>query len=92
MKTNIIWDSWTTLRASILYQDIIDMKFENISGMHPGIVWEHHKGQNITDDDISNALKQRNICKNEIDNLFNQFDFLTVPAAQTTVVPLFDAT
>jgi amidase len=82
MKTNIIWDSWTTLRASILYQDIIDMKFENISGMHPGIVWEHHKGQNITDDDISNALKQRNICKNEIDNLFNKFDFLTLPAAQ----------
>ena len=82
MKTNIIWDSWTTLRASILYQDIIDMKFENISGMHPGIVWEHHKGQNITDDDISNALKQRNICMNEIDNLFNKFDFLTLPAAQ----------
>jgi amidase len=82
MKTNIIWDSWTTLRASILYQDIIDMKFENISEMHPGIVWEHHKGQNITDDDISNALKQRNICMNEIDNLFNKFDFLTLPAAQ----------
>ena len=82
MKTNIIWDSWTTLRASILYQDIIDMKFENISGMHPGIAWEHHKGQNITDDDISNALKQRNICMNEIDNLFNKFDFLTLPAAQ----------
>ena len=82
MKTNIIWDSWTTLRASILYQDIIDMKLENISEMHPGIVWEHHKGQNITDDDISNALKQRNICMHEIDNLFNKFDFLALPASQ----------
>ena len=82
MKTNIVWDSWTTLRASILYQDIIDMKLENIGEMHPGIVWEHHKGQNITDDDISNALNQRNACMHEIDNLFNKFDFLALPAAQ----------
>ena len=47
------------------------MKLENIGEMHPGIVWEHHKGQNITDDDISNALNQRNACMHEIDNLFN---------------------
>ena len=75
MKTNIVWDSWTTLRASILYQDIIDMKLENIGEMHPGIVWEHHKGQNITDDDISNALNQRNVGMHEIDNLFNKSKF-----------------
>ena len=82
MKSNEIWNSWTTLRSKNLFQDIVDMELNNIDDLHPGIIWEYNKGQNITELNIEHAIEQRDICMNKIDQLFHKFNFLALPSAQ----------
>ena len=86
LKTNInsseMWDSWTTLRAKSIFDDTENMQIRNIEEMTFQAIWEYKKGENIKNNEIENALKQKNNCSKEVDDIFKEYDFLVLPSAQ----------
>jgi amidase len=46
-------------------------------------IWEYNKGKEINSEDILQSLDQKKQCLNQIDLIFNNFDFLALPSAQT---------
>ncbi|MDB9825780.1 hypothetical protein OAB97_01280, partial [Candidatus Pelagibacter sp.] len=65
-----MWDSWTTLRAKSIFEDIKSMKIKSIDEMTFQAIWEYKKGANIKDDDIEKAINQKNECIKEVDDVF----------------------
>ena len=45
-------------------------------------IWEYKKGENIKNDEIEKALKQKNNCSKEVDDIFKEYDFLVLPSGQ----------
>jgi len=82
INSNVMWDSWTTLRAKSIFEDIESMNLKNIEEMTYQAIWEYKKGANIKDDDIEKAINQKNKCIKEVDDVFKGYDFLILPSAQ----------
>ena len=80
---NEIWFSWTTLRhhrrLSMLeyYENPATREL-----LKPDLIWEIEQGLNIRDEDVSRANEIRNRWYQELNRLFNQYDFLILPSAQ----------
>ena len=77
-----LWKSWVTFRSKGIYEDIVSMNIENIDTMTFQAIWEYNLGKNISDDDLNIALEQKNKCTQQINNIFNNYDFLALPSAQ----------
>ena len=83
LNTDILWKSWTTLRAKSIYEDTLAMNISDINTMTYQAIWEYNKGKEIKSEDILQSLDQKKLCLNQIDLIFNNFDFLALPSAQT---------
>ena len=82
LNTDILWKSWTTLRAKSIYEDTLAMNISDINTMTYQAIWEYNKGKEIKSEDILQSLDQKKQCLNQIDLIFNNFDFLALPSAQ----------
>ena len=82
IDTDILWESWTSLRAKNLYDDFNKMNIKNISDLGLQARWEYEKGKKISDEIIDHSLEQRNSILNEVNKIFDKFDFLVMPSAQ----------
>ena len=51
-----MWDSWTTLRAKSIFEDIKSMNIKSIDEMTFQAIWEYKKGEKIKDDEIKNFI------------------------------------
>ncbi len=82
INTNILWESWTTLRAKSIYEDTLAMNISDINSMTYQAIWEYNKGKEIKAEDLKIALDQKQECLNQINLIFKKFDFLVLPSAQ----------
>ena len=82
ITSNDLWESWNILRAKSIFDDIVSMKIDDINKMTQQAIWEYEKGKKIEKEDIDGALKQKISCQNEIEKLFEKYDFLILPSAQ----------
>ena len=82
ITSNDLWESWNILRAKSIFDDIVSMKIDDINKMTQQAIWEFKKGKKIEKEDIDGALKQKISCQNEIEKLFEKYDFLILPSAQ----------
>ena len=82
INSSEMWDSWTTLRAKSIFDDTESMKIQNIEDMTYQAIWEYKKGSKINDDDINHALRQKHDCFQQVEKIFNKFDFIALPSAQ----------
>ena len=82
INTDILWKSWTTLRAKSIYEDTLAMNISDISSMTYQAIWEYNKGKEIKAEDLKIALDQKQECLNQINLIFENFDFLVLPSAQ----------
>ena len=78
-----LWDYWTTIRAKSIYEDVIDMNINDINEMTPQAIWEYNKGIQIKAEDIELALNSRIELSRDLNNIFNNYDFLALPSQQT---------
>ena len=82
INTNILWKSWTSLRSKSIYEDTLAMNISDISTMTYQAIWEYNKGKEITSEKLQLALDQKQKCLNQINLIFEKFDFLVLPSAQ----------
>ena len=82
INTNILWVSWTSLRSKSIYEDTLAMNISDISTMTYQAIWEYNKGKEITSEELQLALDQKQKCLNQINLIFEKFDFLVLPSAQ----------
>ena len=82
INTDFLWKSWTTLRAKSIYEDTLDMNISDINSMTYQAIWEYSKGKEIKSEDLQLALDQKKQCLNQINLIFENFDFLVLPSAQ----------
>ena len=82
INTNILWKSWSSLRAKSIYEDTLAMNISDISSMTYQAIWEYNKGKEIKSEDLQLALDQKQQCLNQINLIFEKFDFLVLPSAQ----------
>ena len=82
INTDILWKSWTTLRAKSIYEDTLAMNISDISSMTYQAIWEYNKGKEIKAEGLQIALNQKQECLNQINLIFKNFDFLVLPSAQ----------
>ena len=82
INTDILWKSWTILRAKSIYEDTLAMNIIDISSMTYQAIWEYNKGKEIKAEDLKIALNQKQECLNQINLMFENFDFLVLPSAQ----------
>jgi amidase len=82
INTDILWNSWTTLRARSIYEDTLAMNILDINSMTYQAIWEYNKGKDIKVDNLKLALDQKQQCLNQINLIFENFDFLVLPSAQ----------
>ena len=82
INTNILWERWTSLRSKSIYEDTLAMNISDISTMTYQAIWEYNKGKEITSEELQLALDQKQKCLNQINLIFEKFDFLVLPSAQ----------
>ena len=82
INTNILWKSWTSLRAKSIYEDTLAMNILDINSMTYQAIWEYNKGKEIKSQDLQLALDQKQQCLNQINLIFENYDFLVLPSAQ----------
>ena len=82
INSTILWDSWTTLRSKNIFNYLNEMKLDIHEELGLPVRWEYEKGSGITSNDIQISLGQRSECKNIVEKLFMNFDFLVMPSAQ----------
>tara|TARA_B100001057_G_scaffold357734_1_gene359785 strand:- start:494 stop:1909 length:1416 start_codon:yes stop_codon:yes gene_type:complete len=82
IDTTTLWKSWTTLRAKSIYEDTLSMNILDINSMTFQATWEYNKGKEISGEDLKVALDQKHQCLNQINLIFENFDFLVLPSAQ----------
>jgi amidase len=85
-----LWQTWLTLRHWLIAGIIGPLygKPENRDKMKPEAIWEVEGGLGLTASDIYHASTVRSEWYGIVDNLFREYDYLALPAAQ--VFP-FDA-
>ena len=82
INSTVLWDSWTTLRSKNIFNYLNEMKLDIHEELGLPVRWEYEKGSGITSNDIQISLGQRSECKNIVEKLFMNFDFLVMPSAQ----------
>ena len=82
INTDILWKSWTTLRAKSIYEDTLAMNISDINTMTYQAIWEYNKGKEIKSEEIRLALDQKQQCLSQINLIFQNYDFLALPSAQ----------
>ena len=82
INTDLLWKSWTTLRAKSIYQDTLSMNISDIDSMTYQAIWEFNKGKEIKSEDLQLALDQKQQCLKQLNLIFGNFDFLALPSAQ----------
>ena len=82
INTNMLWDSWTTLRAKNIFDYLTEMKLEMNEELGLPVRWEYEKGRGLKSKDIETSLDQRNECNIVVEKLFMKYDFLAIPSAQ----------
>ena len=82
INTDILWNSWTTLRAKGIYEDTLAMNISDINTMTYQAIWEYNKGKEIKSEEIRLALDQKQQCLSQINLIFQNYDFLALPSAQ----------
>ena len=82
INTDILWNSWITLRARSIYEDTLAMNILDINSMTYQAIWEYNKGKEIKSQDLKVALDQKQQCLNQINLIFENYDFLVLPSAQ----------
>ena len=78
-----LWDCWTTIRAKSIYDDIVSMNIKDINKMSSQAIWEYEKGSTIKGDDIQSVLNSRIELSNNLNKVFDNYDFLALPSQQT---------
>ena len=82
INTDILWKSWTTLRAKSIYEDTLAMNISDINTMTYQAIWEYNKGKEIKSEEIRLAIDLKQQCLSQINLIFQNFDFLVLPSAQ----------
>ena len=82
INTNMLWDSWTKLRAKNIFDYLKEMKLEMNEELGLPVRWEYEKGRGLKSKDIETSLDQRNECSIVVEKLFMKYDFLAIPSAQ----------
>ena len=82
INNDFLWRSWTTLRAKSIYEDTLAMNILDINSMTYQAIWEYNKGKEIKAEDLKIALNQKQECLNQINLMFENFDFLVLPSDQ----------
>ena len=82
INTNMLWDSWTTLRAKNIFNYLKEMNLEINEELGLPVRWEYAKGRGLKSEDIHRSLGQRHECRMIVEKLFKQYDFLAIPSAQ----------
>ena len=82
INNEFLWRSWTTLRAKSIYEDTLAMNILDINSMTYQAIWEYNKGKEIKSQDLKLALDQKQQCLNQINLIFENYDFLVLPSAQ----------
>jgi len=82
INTNMLWDSWTTLRAKNIFDYLKEMNLEINEELGLPVRWEYTKGRGLKSEDIKRSLAQRHECNIIVEKLFMKYDFLAIPSAQ----------
>ena len=82
LDTDALWNSWTTFRSKSIYQDTLSMGIKDINSMTFQAIWEYNKGKDIKSDNLKLAFEQKNRCTEQVNEIFDKFDFLALPSAQ----------
>ena len=45
-------------------------------------IWEYNKGKDIKSDNLKLAFEQKKRCTEQVNEIFDKFDFLALPSAQ----------
>ena len=78
-----LWNCWTTIRAKSIYEDVVDMNIKDINEMTSQAIWEYKKGIKIQEDHIQSELNSRIELSNDLNKVFDNYDFLALPSQQT---------
>ena len=82
LDTDALWNSWTTFRSKSIYQDTLSMGIKDIDSMTFQAIWEYNKGKDIKSDNLKLAFEHKNRCTEQVNEIFDKFDFLALPSAQ----------
>ena len=82
LDTDALWNSWTTFRSKSIYQDTLSMGIKDINSMTFQAIWEYNKGKDIQSDNLKLAFEQKKRCNEQVNEIFDKFDFLALPSAQ----------
>ena len=82
LDTDALWNSWTTFRSKSIYQDTLSMGIKDINSMTFQAIWEYNKGKDIKSDNLKLAFEQKKSCTEQVNKIFDKFDFLALPSAQ----------
>ena len=82
INTIDLWESWITLRSKSIYYDTINMNIKDTSEMTAQAIWEFEKGSKINEENIKKAINQKLSCLNQVNKIFEEYDFLALPSAQ----------
>ena len=82
INSSYLWDSWCILRAKSIYEDVITMELKDINEMTPQAIWEYNKGFKLNEENIKKAMSLREICNEEVEKIFQNYDFLAIPSQQ----------
>jgi len=82
LDTDALWNSWTTFRSKSIYQDTLSMGIKDINSMTFQAIWEYNKGKDIQSDNLKLAFEQKKRCNEQVNKIFDKFDFLALPSAQ----------
>ncbi len=82
IDTDTLWNSWTTFRSKSIYQDTLSMGIKDIDSMTFQAIWEYNKGKDIKSDNLKLAFEQKKRCTEQVNEIFDKFDFLALPSAQ----------
>ena len=82
INSSYLWDSWCILRAKSIYEDVITMELKDINEMTSQAIWEYNKGFKLNEENIKKAMSLREICNEEVEKIFQNYDFLAIPSQQ----------
>ena len=82
VNTDYLWESWISLRAKILFDGFQEMNIKDSDDLGLQARWEYLKGREINNKAIDVSLEKRKLIENDINQLFDKFDFLAQPSAQ----------
>lgn len=78
-----LWYCWTTLRHHIRLEKLEYYEFPQKSALlKPELIWEIEQGLSFTEEDVLRANVIRTNWYQELDRMFEEYDFLVLPSAQ----------